>query len=373
MRSKVLRYGIAASIILAILYVAVRLPCYPPPNAPAEPGSHGYRVWMSESYRSFEHFGQKVCVEEGWRAVGETNAGEGWAEFDPRYTAVLIKSDAFTSESLTVLQSSYDIELLTPLGTPSKTRDAYRAIVSSTFTHVGTLFGDTRTDATRPHAVLVTPGIDGTGFEQGLYLYPDPHERISVLVREPEHPRAEELFIHAIMHLYNRHAPAAYKKDQPHVSSGDFEELEATWAETAFRSSHTERIARLQYLYNVHRAVTERDFSKISRPPFNDKAAFDAMRRGSVTPAGNRLDIEYGHYVLGPLAMVATDGLLMKYGLDTNVATLLTHLHTGRITDYFAELEKVLPSNEAETIRGWMLEGKSVPLDLVLLGASRYR
>jgi hypothetical protein len=150
--------------------------------------------------------------------------------------------------------------------------------------------------------------------------------------------------------------------------------MEATWAETAFRSSNEGRAARLAYLYNVHVAVRTHDFSLISEPPFSkDPRGFAKITQGVIVPDGaTYLDDQYDHYVLSPLAMVAIEGLLQKYKTGMDMPRLLTELHAGTIKNFFNALGTYLPPTEIKNIQSWMAGQATIPHDLVIRGGHYY-
>jgi hypothetical protein len=121
----------------------------------------------------------------------------------------------------------------------------------------------------------------------------------------------------------------------------------------------------------VHQAVGTKNFSLITLPPFNDKEAFDAIQP-TITPDHEKpLDVQYGHYILGPLVMIAIDGLLEKYETDESVETLLTKLHTGELENFFVEIETLLPE-EAKRIERWKNGEELIPYDLLLSSIKNY-
>lgn len=369
--------GILAGVaVIAGLAFSVSffLPCSPAPETESEESSHGFRILSTPVFKSFEHNGKKICVPDGWEALGAKSTGDGWVRYDGNGTGVLIRSDAFLSETLGFEWSSYTVRMFYPISTKAKDHELYTAIVKNSFERVGRVFNDTKANKKRPHDVLISPGIEGTPVGAEGYAYPDPHRGLSVLVRPPQHPRSEELFIHATMHLYNRQeGKPAYLKRQLPIPPSDFEELEAAWAETPFRTSESGRTSRLLYLYNVHTAVQTKNFSLISAPPFNDREAFIAINP-SVAPArgASYLDYQYGHYVLAPLSMVAVEGLLRETGADVTLEEILKRVHAGNAESLFAELEAHLGKVNIEKIKSWMFGGTTVPWELVERGADSY-
>lgn len=366
----------AALAALGIGYVVTSdvPPCTPITEQKLQEGSQGYRVWFGESLKSFEHNGKSVCVPDGWQAVGATKEGSGWAVFTKERTGVVIKSEAFGALTLNPEGSSYTVTVLYPLITNNETLNRYVTIISSAFSNVEELFPSS-TAKKRAHTVLVTAGLAGNTSADGTRVYPDPTDNVSMFVRTPNYPRAEELFIHAVMHLFNRQRAdlTSYQKHQDPFPAEDWQEMEAVWSETAFSTWNEGRKARVEYLYNVHKAVRTNSFSLIVSEPFNDKKAFEKIRQGAVVKEGSDyLDYQYGHYVLAPLTMVAIEGLLVGRSSNTHVADLLKTIHQNSSTNFFEELGKTLSKEESSQIMAWIRGEETIPETLVMKGLGRY-
>lgn len=370
-----LKYALPLSLFLLLFFVFIFLGnastfgCSEVAGQPPEKGSQGYRIWHGEDLVSFYHHNKTVCISDGWRPVGAAQVTSIGAQFETQKTGILIRSDAFSERILDPDLSSYRITLVYPKDTPKEALDSIEHIVLRAFNNTGALFADPRYESIE-HTVLVTAGLDKK------LIYPDPRSSVTVFVRDPSDTRAEELLIHAVMHLYNRFNSAytSYQSHQTPIPSKDFQELEATWAETAFHSSSEARAARIAYLYNLHTAVTINDFTQITAPPFiNDKRAFDAIVP-TVTPGNNasHFDRQYGHYVLGPLVMLATEGLLIERGADVDMRTLLFQLHTHKSRNFFDELSYHLTTEDIETIVSWMHEETILPRDLLERALDHY-
>lgn len=360
------------ALILGLVFV-------PPPCTPTkrefEKGAHGYRLWWGASLRSVEHGGRRVCVPNGWEALGYEEVGDGWARYASGKTGVLVRSDAFGAIPLSFEGSSYLVALRYPLSeTAPKDVARYEATVRSAFERVSALFPNDAASAPHPHTVVVTADLS-VGLSETDSVYPDPGADVTYLILPPEAPRSEELFVHALMHLYNRERSdlTEYQELDSSIPAEDWQEVEASWAEIALISSDERRQGRLAYLYGIHEAVREGVAGEGDEPPFDEPGAFARLHQ-SVAQSGNPsfLDAQYGHYVLAPLAMVALDGLLARHDADASVATLLTRLHAGE-AGFFALLEETLPAEESARVRGWMNGTETVPRALVLEGAERYR
>lgn len=329
-------------------------------------GTQGFRVWFSDKLWTFEHKGRNICIPEGWRAVGaeEINEEEGWARFERNLTGILIHEDSFAEREVTVPESPYVVTLLYPTSVETIAED-YERIVKNTFSNVGALFPNNT--ETKKHTVLVTIGVEET-LPQEESVYPDPRESMTIFFSHPNSFRGEELFIHAVMHLHNRFREdlTAYQNNQNPLFPEDFQELEATWAESAFRSSSEGRLLRANYMYNVHTAVQNKNFTLIEGPPFDNERAFESIEPNVIAEEGtSHVNIQYGHYILAPLAMVAIDGLLQEYGAAADVEIILTRIHANDTVNFFDELRRYIPESELQNIDGWMFGGETVPFSLI--------
>lgn len=378
MKRQTLFWGTIAFVIVGVLVSFAAqyfLPCFEVPERDPVEGSQGYRIWTGETLRSFEHFGRAICVPEGWQALGAQEVKDGTARFPKNKTGIFIRPEAFHAELLRPEHSSYEITLLYPTSASPAFARAYADITENAFTRTGKLFGDSRTNTPRAHTVLVTAGLAGDTIEDGTRVYPDPTGAVSVFVRTPNHSRAEELVIHAVMHLYNRERTdlTGYQTEQEPFPAEDFQELEATWAESAFMRNSENRLARIHYMHTVHVAVRTGDTSALTEPRFTDAEEIASMHESAVVPPGSSwLEYQYGHYILAPLAMLAIDGLLRERNTDVRIETLLTDIHTGAKRNFMGALTEVLSPDDMAYLEKWFFGEESVPLHLVLNALRSY-
>lgn len=365
-------YGVLFFLVLALGIHNVY--CSPVPHDAPEKGSHGYRTWSGDTFKSFNVHSDRICVPHGWEAIGALQVKDSWAEFEPNTTGVLIHSSAYASTTLSFQHSSYAVTLVYPASLSDDKLKTYSEMVINAFENVGTLFNDSVRNTSRPHIVLITAGVNEPYGETAV-IYPDPSASVSYVILRPEESRTEELFIHAVMHLYNRYGGSddSYQEHQEPISKEDWQELEASWAETAFRSSDTGRIARLEYLYGVHQAVHAKDFDSIYGPPFDVRKEFAKMQGGLQTHEGSSfLDVQYSHYILGPLVLLATETLVQQHDATFSTTALLQTLHAGGHKNYFDEIEKIVSGDEYLQIESWLQGTKPIPQDLIFTASERY-
>jgi hypothetical protein len=84
------------------------------------------------------------------------------------------------------------------------------------------------------------------------------------------------------------------------------------------------------------------------------------------------MSVHYGHYIIGCLSMVATEGLLAERGHATTVEELLTDTHAGKYKSYMHALEAALGPDDYAAVWSWMREGVTIPWALVTKGSDRY-
>lgn len=358
----------AALLLLALAaYVMLMPECTTIGAVRAQMGSQGYRTWSGESFKTFLQLGNKVCVPVGWAPLGERAAGDGWVEFPDGVTGVLYKTDSFLSKTITPAKSEYAVILIYPKDLPVLDVETYTELVESAFSNIGVLYGDTPKEIRQQHTVLVTAGLAGDTRTSETRVYPDPTLQRSFIVRNPGDLRGEELLVHAIIHLYNRHALSGteYKALQQPFSEEEFEELEATWAEFALSTNLEGARLRLLYLYQVHTAVMTKNFELIPGPPFNDETGFTLLRPTVFVPEnGSYLEYQYGHYILAPLVMAATDGLLQQSRSTKTVQDLLTEVHTTN-ANFMSLVERELGAARAAEILSYARGEVQVPFQLI--------
>lgn len=348
--------------------------CTPIRDEASERGSHGYRLWQGETLVSFTHEGGYVCIPDEWEPIGAVDSSKERARFREGDTGVSIKSAAFGSKALSFAHSSYTVEVRYLVSLTKDQLDAYEGAITNAFEKVGALYGDTATGTPRTHTVVITAGLGVSGNERDS-VYPDPGPDVSYFILPLNHGRAQELFIHAVAHLYNRFSdePSLYQDAQSPIGAEDWQELEAAWTETAYEPSNYFRKMRLSYLYNVHEDVQTDTFTPSRGAPFNDPTAFAVMQRSVPTNAQSSfLDTQYGHYVLYPLTLTAIDGLLQKRDAGTDVEQLLIELHAGTISSFFEKLRTLLPADDMLAIASWMNGTARIPKELIEAGGRLY-
>ncbi len=146
----------------------------------------------------------------------------------------------------------------------------------------------------------------------------------------------------------------------------------ATWAEIAFNRDDLYVRGRVGFLMRQHVALTDGDAET-----WPDAAAIAGTRSAEApfglppnAPEGSAAAREYAHYYLGPLIMLAIDGLLADRGTAISVRMVLRDIHAGNSPGLLASLRRVLPGRFGQ-IRNWMDGTGQIPADLVERGLAR--
>ena len=337
--------------------------------------SHGWRVWTNESLISFDQNGEPYCIPEGFEPVGELEKTATSAVFPDGASGVFIHSSDFASMDIELTDMPFKVRVLYLQSMQKEQIDEYVTIIERAFHDINDVYPKTKVEALIPHAVLITVGVAGDGKDFETSVYPNPSERMSIVVRNLEHKRVEELYIHAIAHLYNRYRTAflAYEALQAPVPAEDWQEMEASWTEVAFRSSSDGRIRRLSELYDVHEAVSKNAFSESLIYPFSIREIFENITKKTVILGTDSTynNYQYGHYVLAPLVMVGIEGMLRAKG-HTDIQTLIKEVHRGEGTSFFVLLKSELSDSELDEIQKWIQGEKMIPRELIFSGAKQY-
>lgn len=336
-----LRYAVTASVFLAIAGVAFFFSiagCVPHPASTPTDGSHGLRTFSTDVMVSFLHNGERICVESGWKAVG-ANVRFGGALFEREKTGVLIRENTFGERYLPETSTNgYHVRFLYPKNTSREDVILFSDMIARSFDVMGSMYATQK--ERHPFMVVLTSGVSST-----TDLYPDPTGEVAYITKPYEDTRTEELLLHAVMHAYNRFDNRfnAYTKYQSPIPYGDFEELEATWAETALNSSKVRMRARLAYLYGEYRDPTE-----------------------SVT------DEAHQHYIVSPLVMLAVEGLLQRSASQRDVRAILSKVHQGERVLFLDELANLIGTEWSARVYRWLYEKEPIPYDLLLTGIQYY-
>jgi len=190
-KSYVLVCGGAALIFLCSFFAVqtyVSHVCVPPREETQHMSSHGWNVWKGDSYQSFTHHGEWVCIPEGWMPVGAAAEQKGRARFPREGDGVLVRTDSFSVREITTKRHDFIVRAVYPnvLGTADLPQ--YFEIIQRAFNGVGDQYPNASVTPTA-HTVLISVGIAGDGHDFETSIYPEPSLHLSVVVHNLDNSR----------------------------------------------------------------------------------------------------------------------------------------------------------------------------------------
>ncbi len=368
--------GRAGVIVFSVLFIFVvglfyqQYSCLPTPKQAPKASTHGFEVWSNGSFKSFMPGNKRFCVPKDWEPVGEVSLDKGGAIFPEGSTGILIKSSDFSSIEIPLNTTDFELTALYLKDMPESEVQTYAEIIARAFNDVGSLYPDSMAEPQK-HTVFITVGIAGDGNAFEASLYPNPSQYISVFAKNRHHSRAEELFIHGATHAYNRFLPhfQTYQNNQSPIPPGDFEEMEATWAELTFRSSREDLVTRVDNLYRTYEAVMSKNYDAGALYPFNNRRVFEGTLRTSVNVPENATEgeVEFGHYILAPLVMLTIEGMLQEQQSTMDLNSILLEVHSSN-SNFFELLSTQLSADQTSQVQSF-IEGRAIiPEELILRG-----
>jgi hypothetical protein len=306
--------------------------------------------------------------------IGADRIDAGCAWFPPRQATLFIKPEFWQVESIHSAEADLTLQLLSLKSIPPEDLDWWRGLIVETYRDVAPLFplGLPR-DQALPHVILVTSGIAGDGTRRSGRLFPEPGPNLTNLFYNPENGRGRDLFIHTTTHLFNKRRPRP--ETQPNedgLRRVEYRELVASWAEIAFNPDTDYVRNRVAFLMRQHVALTDGD-----PDTWPDAGAVVRIKSYEgpfglppAAPKKSAAAREYAHYFLGPLIMLAIDGLLAKRGAEVSVRLMTRNIHAGNSPGLLASLRRFLP-DRFEQIRSWMDGTGQIPAGLVERGLAR--
>jgi hypothetical protein len=348
--------------------------CVPLPAHERKINRHGHANWFDEYLRVSGAIASGVEIPPGWVPIGADRFDAGCAWFPPRQATLFVKPEFWQVESIHSPEADLILQLLSLKSIPPEELDRWRELVVETYRDVTPLFPLGLTpDQALPHVILVTSGIAGDGARRSSRLFPEPGPNLTNLFYNPGDGRGRDLFIHTTTHLFNKRRPRPETlPNEDGLSKFEYRELVATWAEIAFNPDAAHVHNRVAFLMRQHVALTDGDpdtwpdagsLAKIK----SHKGPFGLPPAAPENSAAAR---EYAHYYLGPLVMLAIDGLLAKRASGASVGTMIRDIHAGDSPGLLASLRRLLP-DRFEQIRSWMDGTGQVPAGLVERGLAR--
>lgn len=377
-----MKYFSSTRVWLVIIVVSILMygffyksfACISIPKQENVTGTHGWKVWANESFISFAPKKQAYCVPPGWETIGASVDEDGAAIWPEGVSGVVFRSTDFVSQELP-LDERTTIRVLYTAQMPNNEAVEYLKIVSKSFHDMAKLYPDFDSHQLNSHTVLITIGLAGDGSSFETSVYPAPTKDLTIFVRSKNHPRGEELFTHAIAHIYNRHFDKnlAYQEKQDPIPANDWQEMEAAWTEIIFRSDKNALEQRVKELQATHEAIFTGKFSSELAFPFDNIKIFESVTNKAVAQTENATygEIQYGHYVLAPLVLLSVEGLLEQHQASTTVAKLLSEAQTKN-QSFFVLLTAHLPKEEMKHLFNFLTGQEPIPYELLEAGLLRY-
>jgi hypothetical protein len=350
---------------------------------------HARVNWQSDRIKAFVRpsAATRYVVPTGFRAIGTAAPTvNGCATFPKSHqSAVFLAKQSFRSTTIPLHSLGVTVEAIWPVLWSDARVKAFLAMVRHGFTTIPSLFprGLARPEIKRI-AVLSTFGLAGHGRNRNQRLLPNVGPSLLVSWRDPTGPyagRTEELFLHAVAHLFNRYrARPENAHDSPLLPRIEYQEAFASWAEVRFLRSNIARRWRMDRQIATHDAWMKPDGSK----PFPRGTVYAANRDWIGKrrfPLGLRLkdirnpiyqEVEYVHYILAPFVLLAAEGMLMGNSAAVDMDDILRSLHTKPNGDLLAELSKHLPAQDIEHLKTLMSGGERFEPELLLKAMRRY-
>jgi hypothetical protein len=323
-------------------------------------------------------------MPEGWMAIGPEDTrreadGRTCVLFPRAQSVTFVDTAHFVSRTIHVEGVHFPIHLVwRNIMTPEQ-EQYFTEVVERGFRLVSTLYPyGVPNHQLAPHTVMMTAGVIGE--DEGAptrFVYPNVGENASYAYRWPSQ-RMEELLLHAVAHLYNRFRfMYSYRPSMATLPFGEYQEYVASWVESRYIKSDSDRWRRALFLQRVHEGVSDPNIPLgrevgMFRRLGNERTPISANIYRHRSPA-KELKKEYAHYVLAPLLLIALDGLLAESGKDVTVEEILRDVHTARYgVTYYGVIGLHLSAEQIIRYRRWEEGMETIPRTYIELGLRRY-
>ena len=222
--------------------------------------------------------------------------------------------------------------------------------------------------------VLVTAGIagDGTRKEERIFPYPGPH--LAVIHTPLDDSYTEEFLARQTAYLFNKMRPREETfKDDPLLLAPSWSDMVAGWIALSLTRDPAARERWVKFSYADHELLTDDDpdtwpEGRIYKNIDRSQGAFgmppNSPKRGAA--------IRYANNVLGPLVMLATDGLLQEEGVDDTLTDYVRMIHLKKELTLPNVMQAVLSAKGYETFLQWM-KGERIPRKYIDKGLERLK
>jgi len=371
--------------LLALLFAAIgaylifeatsRTPdfaCVPLPDHTPLATRHGNDHWSDDKLRVFSALPDGVIIPKGWQAVGADQVTQTCALFPRHQSVVFIKPEFWRIDTIKDAKAGVDIRRIALKSTSESDLHTIDQRIADTFTNVSSVFplGFTKAQKAVPHDVLVTTSIAGDNKTDATRIYPAPGPNLSSLFYDLNSNRGEDLFIHAIAHVYNKQRPRPeVAPTEDHLPKVEYREFVASWAELAFNHDHVYLRKRVNFLTRQNKLLT--DTKPDTWPTYSALKAIKGLPGPfGIPPQNDPAAIEYAHYYQSPLILLAVDGLLSIYAPDLTVKMILQDIHKGKSPGLLSSFKTYLPLRY-KRIETWLNGTAPIPEKLINRGLIR--
>jgi len=336
---------------------------------------HGQSNWSDERLYVHKHQSVPVRIPIGWQPVGEASVQGSCALFPDKQAVVFIKPSAWDIKRIPSPEAGITLVRYALKTMPEDELGKIDDMITRVHRRVRQIYPlGLKPEQQWDHSLLVTTGIAGDAKRRNTRLFAEPGERLTLFFRNADDGRAYDLLTHTTTHLFNKRRPRPETQPaDPMLPKVEHLEFVASWAELALAEDETYLRQRLNYIYGIHAVVTDGDPKTW---PKGGSLRFLSVHKGKigVPPRTREMSgpmMEYLHYYLNPLSLVALDGLLAERGRKLSVMGMLqeVHSHDASLLDV---LKLHLTPNELAQFELW-LSGERIPRVLVDKGIERYQ
>ncbi|MBI1363621.1 MAG: hypothetical protein GC134_06520 [Proteobacteria bacterium] len=330
-------------------------------------GSFGMEHWSDDKLRMAANPGKRVKAPEYWVPVGsyriKKEEDEGCALFPDGQSAVFINPLHWKVDAYLVPVLGIYVVRFIPNTYSDEDVKKTDALIQEVYEKVSYLFPLGLKEYMRQdHHIIVTTGVAGDGkrVENRVFPYPGPH--LSVLAGPLGSNFNKEFLIRQAVYLQNKMRPRDETfKDDPLLAAPSWSDMEGGWAAFALLDDAKARLDRVNALYSVHQALTDDDdetwpdlqrYKKIDRSKGPFGMPPNSPRRSAA--------VKYANSDLGPLIMVALDGLLVAEGKKETMMQYVRLINSKKEYTLPSVMKAALSPKGYSLFEGWM---KGQPID----------
>ncbi len=367
--------GCATSEAPLVVTQADPVDCIDRPAHEKHINKHGQSNWSDTRLYVHKHQNVPVRIPMGWQPVGQASIQGSCAVFPDKQAVIFIRPSAWDIKRIPSPETGLTLVRYALKDMPKDELSKIDGMITRVHKRVRQIYPlGLKPDQQWDHNLLVTTGIAGDAKSRNTRLFAEPGERLTLFFRNADDGRAYDLLTHTTTHLFNKRRPRVETQpEDPMLPRVEHLEFVASWAELALAEDKAYLKQRLDYIYDIHAVVTDGDPKTW---PKRGTLRFLNVHKGKIGVPPRTREIsgpmmEYLHYYLNPLALVALDGLLADRGRKLSVMGMLQEVHSSdaSLLDVF---KLHLTPNELAQFELW-LGGERIPRVLVNKGIERYQ